>query len=63
MITGLGVISPVGNDTGTFWESLLTGRSATAEVSSFDASAFPVRVGCEVRGPELESSRQPPSGR
>ncbi|HEY6017817.1 MAG TPA: beta-ketoacyl synthase N-terminal-like domain-containing protein, partial [Gaiellaceae bacterium] len=63
MITGLGVISPVGDGTDAFWESLLTGRSATAEVSSFDASAFPVHVGCEVRGPGLESSRQPQPGR
>lgn len=63
MITGLGVISPVGDGIDAFWESLLTGRSATAEVSSFDASAFPVHVGCEVRGPGLESSRQPQPGR
>jgi 3-oxoacyl-[acyl-carrier-protein] synthase II len=63
VITGLGVVSPVGGDPATFWASLLTGRSGAAEVFSFDASAFPVRLGCEVRGFDLESKRLPPSGR
>ncbi len=63
MITGLGAVSPVGVGVETFWESLLTGRSGAAEVSSFDAAPFPVRIGCEVRGLALESERQPRPGR
>ncbi len=63
MITGLGVVSPVGTDVATFWASLLEGRSGAAGVSSFDASPFSVRVGCEVRGLELDSVREPRPGR
>jgi 3-oxoacyl-[acyl-carrier-protein] synthase II len=63
VITGLGVVSPVGADIGTFWTSLLTGRSGTAEVSSFDTSPFPVRVGCEVRDFEPDGTRRLRPGR
>jgi 3-oxoacyl-[acyl-carrier-protein] synthase II len=63
VITGLGVVSPVGVGVARFWDSLLTGRSGAAEVSSFDSTPFPVHIGCEVRGFALESDRDPPPGR
>jgi 3-oxoacyl-[acyl-carrier-protein] synthase II len=63
VITGLGVVSPVGGNVETFWASLLAGQGAVAEVSSFDVSPFAVRVGCEVRGLDLESERSPRPGR
>jgi len=63
VITGLGVVSPVGVDVETFWTALLSGTTGVGEVESFDAFPFQVRIGCEVRGLELESAREPRPGR
>jgi 3-oxoacyl-(acyl-carrier-protein) synthase len=49
-ITGLGLVTPVGNDVRTTWTALLAGRSGGAVVSLFDASGFPVRIAAEVKG-------------
>ncbi len=56
-------MSAIGTDAETFWSSLLSGRSGVAEVGSFDASALPSRLGCEVRGLALESRLEPRPGR
>ena len=50
VITGLGVISPLGLDTPSTWSALLEGRSGIGPVESFDASAFSSRIAGEVRG-------------
>jgi 3-oxoacyl-[acyl-carrier-protein] synthase II len=63
VITGLGVVSPVGADVETFWAALLAGTSGAAPVESFDTSGFPSRIGCEVRGLALESASEPRPGR
>jgi 3-oxoacyl-[acyl-carrier-protein] synthase II len=44
VITGLGVVSPVGADLETFWAALLSGTTGTAPVESFDTSPFPDRL-------------------
>jgi 3-oxoacyl-[acyl-carrier-protein] synthase II len=49
-VTGIGVKTPAGNDAGTFWQTLVAGRSAAAPLGIIDASALPVRFGCEVAG-------------
>jgi 3-oxoacyl-(acyl-carrier-protein) synthase len=49
-ITGLGLVTPVGNDVGTTWAALLEGRSGGAPISLFDASGYPVRIAAEVKG-------------
>src|SRR5258708_2303150 len=49
-ITGLGLVTPVGNDVATTWTALLAGRSGGAAISLFDASGFPVRIASEVKG-------------
>jgi 3-oxoacyl-(acyl-carrier-protein) synthase len=49
-ITGLGLVTPVGNDVPSTWAALLAGRSGGAAVSLFDASGFPVRIAAEVKG-------------
>lgn len=49
VITGMGVVSPVGNDLNSFWESLKAGRSGIGPVTRFDVSAYPCRIGGEVR--------------
>jgi len=48
VITGIGMITPVGNDTLTTWEALCAGRSGTGYISSFDASDQLVRIAAEV---------------
>jgi 3-oxoacyl-[acyl-carrier-protein] synthase II len=50
VVTGLGVISPLGNDVLSTWEALLAGTSGAGPITQFDASTFPVRFACEVKG-------------
>ena len=53
-ITGVGLVTPLGNDAPTTWDSLLAGRSGVAAIARFDASTFPVGIGAEVKsfGPD-----------
>jgi beta-ketoacyl-acyl-carrier-protein synthase II len=48
-ITGLGLVTPLGNDVPTTWHALLAGRSGVAPITHFDASGFPVRIAAEVK--------------
>ena len=50
VITGLGVISPVGNDLPSFWESIKAGRSGVSRFEAFDSSEFDCKIAGEVRG-------------
>src|SRR6476659_1197175 len=50
VVTGMGVITPVGNDVATTWRSLIEGKSGTAPITKFDASKFPVRFAAELKG-------------
>ena len=50
VVTGLGAITPVGNDVATTWRSLIEGRSGTAPITKFDATNFPVKFAAEVKG-------------
>jgi len=54
-ITGLGLVTPVGNDVPTTWAALVAGRSGVAQIRTFDARGFPVRIGAEVKGFEAEA--------
>ena len=49
VITGMGVITPVGNDLETFWTSLKNGVSGIRRIESFDTSTYDCRIGGEVR--------------
>ena len=49
VITGLGIVSPVGNDVATAWRNILAGNSGIGPVTHFDASTFPTRIAGEVR--------------
>jgi 3-oxoacyl-[acyl-carrier-protein] synthase II len=50
VVTGMGAITPVGNDVATTWQALLDGKSGAGPITHFDASNFPVRFACEVKG-------------
>jgi len=55
VITGVGVVSPVGSGVEMFWSNLTSGRSGIGPITLFDASAFPIRIAGEVKDFELES--------
>jgi 3-oxoacyl-[acyl-carrier-protein] synthase II len=54
VITGLGIVSPVGNDVASAWASILAGRSGIAAVTRFDTANFPTHFGGEIRQLNLE---------
>jgi 3-oxoacyl-[acyl-carrier-protein] synthase II len=54
-VTGLGIVSPVGNDVASAWASILAGRSGIAPVARFDTANFPTHFGGEIRQLDLES--------
>ena len=54
VVTGLGIVSPVGNDVASAWDSILSGRSGIAAVTRFDTASFPTHFGGEIRQLDLE---------
>ncbi len=49
-ITGLGVLSPLGNSVNEFWQHIVEGKSGAGPITKFDASRFKTRFACEVKG-------------
>lgn len=49
VITGMGIVSPVGNDLNTAWDNIRNGRSGIGPITSFDASAYATTIAGEVR--------------
>ena len=49
-ITGLGVLTPLGNSVSEFWKNIVEGKSGAGPITKFDASKFKTRFGCEVKG-------------
>ncbi len=50
VVTGLGALSPIGNDVATTWENAKKGVSGAAPITHFDASKFKTQFACEVKG-------------
>jgi 3-oxoacyl-[acyl-carrier-protein] synthase II len=50
VITGLGAVTPLGNDVASTWESLIKGESGAGPITQFDIVDFPVKFACEVKG-------------
>jgi 3-oxoacyl-[acyl-carrier-protein] synthase II len=50
VVTGLGLVTPVGNTTEETWTNLLDGKSGAGPITKFDPSRFQVRFACEVKG-------------
>src|SRR5258706_9779293 len=55
VVTGIGLITPIGNDLETTWSSLLAGKSGAAPTKQFDVTDFATKFSCEVKG--LETSK------
>src|SRR3954452_5273368 len=49
VVTGLGAVTPLGNDAPSTWQAAVEGRSGIDFIRSFDASEFPVRIAAEVK--------------
>jgi 3-oxoacyl-[acyl-carrier-protein] synthase II len=50
VVTGMGAITPLGNNVNDFWKNLVNGVSGAAPITKFDASKFKTRFACEVKG-------------
>jgi 3-oxoacyl-[acyl-carrier-protein] synthase II len=50
VVTGMGALTPVGNDVASTWHALTSGASGAANITKFDATTWPVRFACEVKG-------------
>src|SRR5262245_42085549 len=48
VVTGMGMVTPVGGDMETTWSSLLAGKSGVGPIGLFDARTFPTRIAAEV---------------
>ncbi len=65
VVTGVGAISPVGNDAPSTWAALIAGRSGVGRISQFDAAAygFEIDIGAEVKGFQPEAALPPKDAR
>jgi 3-oxoacyl-[acyl-carrier-protein] synthase II len=63
VVTGLGIISPVGSTVKSAWEAILKGESGISPITRFDVSAFPVRFGGAVRGFDVNEYISPKDAR
>ncbi len=50
VVTGMGMVSPLGLDVKSSWEALLQGKSGVGYITHFDAKDYPVRIAAEVKG-------------
>ncbi|GAB1433002.1 beta-ketoacyl-ACP synthase II [Spirochaetota bacterium] len=50
LVTGMGIISPIGNDIDSFWSAIQAGHSGVGPISRFDASGFDAKIAAEVKG-------------
>jgi len=55
VITGLGAITPIGNDVDTFWDNLVTGKSGASMITHFDPQNFKTKFACEVKDFNIEN--------
>lgn len=55
VVTGLGALTPIGNNVEEYWNALLAGKSGAAPITRFDASKFKTQFACEVKGLDLDN--------
>ena len=59
VVTGLGAVTPIGNDVPTYWEGLSTGKNGVAPITLFDAARHACRFAAEVKGFDPSGSIEP----
>ena len=60
VITGMGLVCPMGHDVEGVWKDMLAGKNGFAETSIFDASTFPTKFGAEVKGFDVKNFTKNP---
>jgi len=50
VVTGLGAVTPIGNDIRSYWEGLISGKSGADFITYFDTSKFKTQFACELKG-------------
>jgi 3-oxoacyl-[acyl-carrier-protein] synthase II len=63
VVTGIGVVSPVGNDLQTFWSAICSGKSGIDRITLFDATEFPSKIAAEVKGLDFNQWVEPKEAR
>jgi len=63
VVTGLGMVTPVGNDVDESWNNIVAGKSGVRLIDTFDTSGFSSRIGAQVRGFDLSAYMSPKEGR
>ncbi|MFQ5584178.1 MAG: beta-ketoacyl synthase N-terminal-like domain-containing protein, partial [Calditrichia bacterium] len=63
VVTGMGVVSPVGNNVPDFWKNLLTGKSGVDYITHFDASEYATKFAAEVKNFSTEGILEPKEAR
>lgn len=63
VVTGLGAVTPIGNDLPTTWNNMVSGKSGAAEITQFDASKFRSHFACEVKDFNFEGIMDPKEAR
>lgn len=63
VVTGMGCVSPVGNDVATAWEAIQAGRSGIGPLTAFDAERFTAKIAGEVRDLDLDAYLAPKDAR
>lgn len=60
VVTGMGAVTPIGNNLDEYWKALLEGKGGSAPITRFDASDFKTRFACEVKDydPELHMTKK-----
>jgi 3-oxoacyl-[acyl-carrier-protein] synthase II len=53
VVTGLGALTPIGNNLSEYWDALVNGKSGAANIQQFDASKFKTKFACEVKNFEV----------
>ena len=59
VVTGLGLVTPLGADVETTWKNLIAGKSGAGTITHFDASDQKCTIACEVKGPDHEYGFDP----
>ena len=60
VVTGVGVINPLGNDIETVWAAVKEGKSGVAETTIFDASRFPTKISAEIKNWDISQTGEDP---
>ena len=50
VVTGMGALTPIGNNLNSYWNGLINGTSGSASITQFDASNFKTKFACELKG-------------